>query len=193
MNRVYPPAAKGHTSLLYDDLSWLQPDLNQLPELSRYDDSSVSWRLYQITELSEGKAAGRRLAMENVVASLRHSNSAFVYVLSGNASGIKLHIGVASDSDQAGGAAYHQYVELGPIRERVFHLVHTQSPRANTGTMPQGDTELHTQKLTFAGNVDGHKLFAKITGPASIEICTAASLEDVGKGQAENIKLIDLR
>lgn len=103
MNRVYPPAAKGHTGLLYDDLFWLQPDLNQLPELSRYDDSSVSWRLYQITELSEGKAAGRRLAMENVVASLRHSNSAFVYVLSGNASGIKLHIGVASDSDQAGG------------------------------------------------------------------------------------------
>lgn len=90
------------------------------------------------------------------------------------------------------GSAYHQYVELGPIRERVFHLVYTQSPRANTGTMPQGDTELHTRKLTFAGNTDGHKLFPKITGPATIEICTAANPEDAGKGQAENIKLIDL-
>lgn len=86
------------------------------------------------------------------------------------------------------GAPYGEYVELGPIRERVFQLVHTQSPRANTGTMPQGDNEMSTQRLNFAGNTDGHKLFAKVIGPATIEICTAASLEEITDGQFDNVR-----
>ncbi len=90
------------------------------------------------------------------------------------------------------GAAYNEYVELGPIRERVFQLVHSQSPRAHTGTMPVGDTELHIQKLAFAGNTDGHKLFAKIKGPATIEICTAGNLEDIVGQRAENQREIVL-
>ena len=141
MNREYPPAAKGHTGLLYDDLSWLQPDLNQLPELSRYNDLSVSWRLYQITELSEGKAAGRRLAMENVVASLRHSNSAFVYVLSGNASGIKLHIGVASDSDQAG-------EDIPDTAENLKSIFEGNFPGTRLRPIRQENREVQTQLET---------------------------------------------
>ena len=86
------------------------------------------------------------------------------------------------------GAPYGEYVELGPIRERIFQLVHTQSPRANTGTMPQGDNELSTRRLNFAGNTDGHRLFARIIGPATIEICTSASLEAIANGQFDNVR-----
>lgn len=91
------------------------------------------------------------------------------------------------------GAPYGEFVELGPIRERIFELVHTQSPRANTGEMPVGDPELTIQTLEMAGNTDGYKLFAKITGPATIEVCSARSLEDVHNGLAENQREIKLR
>ncbi len=84
------------------------------------------------------------------------------------------------------GSSYGDFIELGPVRERIFHLVHTQSPRANTGAMAAGDNELNIQKLTFAGNTAGHRLFARIKGPATIEVCTATSLTDISENRSEN-------
>ncbi len=82
------------------DIFWHRPDLQTLPYLQPQPRSALEWRLYRVSELSEGKAVGRRLAMENVVASLSHSPSSFVYILTGNSSGIDLYIGVASsDAD----------------------------------------------------------------------------------------------
>lgn len=90
------------------------------------------------------------------------------------------------------GTAYGEFVEMGAIRERVFKLVYTHSPKAHTGTMMIDDNELHLKRLVFAGNTDGHKLFARILGHSTIEICTGKNLEDVVNQQGENLQVIVL-
>ena len=91
------------------------------------------------------------------------------------------------------GDTYNEYVQLGPIRERVFQLYYSHSPKANTGEMPVGDNELYAKRLDFAGNTDGHKVFAKAVSPSEIEICTAASLEAIAANESDNQQLITLR
>lgn len=59
--------------------------------------------------------------------------------------------------------------------------------------MPVGDTELTVQTLELAGNTEGHKLFARIIGPATIEVCSARSLEDAANDLADNREEIVLR
>jgi hypothetical protein len=85
---------------------------------------------------------------------------------------------------------YGQWFELGVPRERVFNLFYTQSPSAHTGGMREGDAELKKRRLEFAGHSDGQKVYAKPTGPAEIEVCTALSMEAVLAGQLENQQVV---
>ena len=85
---------------------------------------------------------------------------------------------------------YGQWVELGVPRERVFNLFYTQSPSAHTGGMREGEPELKKRRLEFAGNSEGQKVFAKPTGPAEIEVCTALSMEAVLAGELENQQVV---
>lgn len=80
------------------DIAWQRPEQQPLTSLQLVPGIPLEWRFYQVTELSEGKAASRRLAMENVVASLGRSDCSFVYILAGTATGIQLYIGIAGDS-----------------------------------------------------------------------------------------------
>lgn len=80
------------------DIAWQRPDQQPLTTLQPVIGAPLEWRFFHVTELSEGKAASRRLAMENVVASLSRSACSFVYILTGTSSGINLYIGVAGSS-----------------------------------------------------------------------------------------------
>lgn len=91
------------------------------------------------------------------------------------------------------GATFGKWHELGVIRDRVFDLVFSHSPQANTGEMPQDHSELTYQHLSFAGNCDGQKLFAKIIGPNVIQYCTAQSIEQIGADNYENIENLELK
>lgn len=84
------------------------------------------------------------------------------------------------------GSEYGVWHELGVPSEGVFNLYHTQSPRAHTGDMKQGEPELLKHRLDLFGNLKGKRVFARITGPASIELCTASSIEDIELGACEN-------
>lgn len=84
------------------------------------------------------------------------------------------------------GSEYGVWHELGVPSEGVFNLYHTQSPRAHTGSMKQGEPELLKHRLDLFGNLKGKRVFARITGPASIELCTANSIEDIELGDCDN-------
>ena len=90
------------------------------------------------------------------------------------------------------GAAYQEWFELGPQRNREFELYHTASPRAHTGLMEKGEAGLLMKRLDLAGHIDGHRVFARATTPATIETCTAVSLEDAKSGRFENLKSLKL-
>ncbi len=90
------------------------------------------------------------------------------------------------------GDTYHQWVELGPVRERVFNLYHSQSPRAYTGEMKLGDPELIHKRQDFAGNTEGMLVFVRPVKPNEVELCTAASLEAVAQGAIENMRTLKL-
>ena len=86
------------------------------------------------------------------------------------------------------GSAYNQWIELGPIRDRIAYLVYTTTPRASLGTMPRGDSELIEKKLSFAGDTTGHKVFARAISPHEVEICTAASLAETSAKVLNNVQ-----
>ncbi|MGS3139916.1 hypothetical protein ACB316_17060 [Aeromonas sanarellii] len=90
------------------------------------------------------------------------------------------------------GEAYHHWRELGPQREGVFHLCHTQSPRAITGKMCEGEPELSKLRIDLLGNVDGHRLFARAISPNEIEVCSALSIDAVCSGQLGNLRRVVL-
>lgn len=90
------------------------------------------------------------------------------------------------------GAAYHQWYEIGPPRERVFNLVYTQSPKAHTGEMHDGEAGLIYKRLDLAGNTNGCKVFARAVAPDQIEICTALDKASAENGQHENLRNVNL-
>jgi hypothetical protein len=98
----------------------------------------------------------------------------------------KFHAGLAH------GAAYQEWIELGPARDRVFVLIHTQEPRAHLGEMKEGETGLHQHRLDFAGSSGVQKVFARPVKPHEIEICTAMSLEAAQSGSFESLKTLKL-
>ena len=84
------------------------------------------------------------------------------------------------------GCVYNQWVEVGPIRDRIAYLVYTTTPKASLGTMPRGDSELIEKKLSFAGDTTGHKVFARAISPNEVEICTGVSLTDISAKEVLN-------
>ena len=90
------------------------------------------------------------------------------------------------------GERYDQWCELGPPRERIFNLVHSQSPKAHTGELCEGDASLYSLRIELAGNTTGQKVYARAKAPSTIEICTAISREAAEQGQCENLRQIKL-
>jgi len=90
------------------------------------------------------------------------------------------------------GAAYGRWAELGPQREKVFHLRHTTSAFAHTGKMAADHPGLHSRRLDFSGEIAGHRVYARALGPDMLEICTAASLALAEEGQLANARVISL-
>lgn len=84
------------------------------------------------------------------------------------------------------GHTYHEWQELGPIRERIFHMLYSQSPLAGSGNLTSSDDSISRHRFDFAGNTDGHKVFAKAVEPNKIELCTAVSIEEINSKQHEN-------
>ena len=91
------------------------------------------------------------------------------------------------------GVAYREWRELGPQRKNVFNLVYTDSPRAHTGEMFEGEAGLSSKRIDLAGKLDGHKVFARAMGPVLIEICTAISADDAKNNRLENLREFELR
>jgi hypothetical protein len=90
------------------------------------------------------------------------------------------------------GSGYHEWHELSPIRERVAYLYHTQSPRAATGEMVEGDNELIKMRIDLAGDKPGCKVFVRAISPNQIESCSAQSLDAISQGELENKRVISL-
>jgi len=91
------------------------------------------------------------------------------------------------------GAVYFEWHLLGPIRERIFNLVVTQSPHANTNTLPKEDTSLLYKRLYFTGNTAEQKAYVRAISPDVIEVCTAYSLEALTNKKLENLQKIALK
>lgn len=90
------------------------------------------------------------------------------------------------------GDSYHTWKELGVPRDRVFNLFHSQSPRAHTGEMLEGETGLFKHRLSIAGDHQGCRVFAKAIGPHQLQLCIASSLEGLKTGDYSVIGELDL-
>lgn len=91
------------------------------------------------------------------------------------------------------GVAYNEWHEVGPPRDRVFNLCHTQMPKANTGELKEGESGLFKKRLDLVGDTGGKRLFVRAVTPNGIEYCTACSLEEIGQGGLlENLIRIEL-
>lgn len=98
----------------------------------------------------------------------------------------RFQVGIAQGGD------YGQWHELGTPSEGVFNLYHSQSPRAHTGEMQQGEAGLHKQRLDLYGNLQGQRIFARVIGPSTIEVCTAASVEAIAQNELDNLGTLNL-
>ncbi|EJN39815.1 hypothetical protein PMI38_00662 [Pseudomonas sp. GM84] len=92
----------------------------------------------------------------------------------------------------AQGSDYEQWHELGAPSEGVFNLYHSQSPQAHTGMLKQGEPGLFKKRLDLFGHFHGQRVFARIVGPSTIEICTAASHQALEQDELENNRVLDL-
>lgn len=92
----------------------------------------------------------------------------------------------------AQGSEYGKWYELGTPNEGVFNLYHSQSPRAHTGTMQQGESGLSKQRLDLYGDLQGQRIFARVIGPSTLEICTAASAESIARNELDNLSTLNL-
>lgn len=74
--------------------------------------------------------------------------------------------------------AYNEWQELGMLQAGVFNLYATTSPRALTA-MPAGDPEIQKHRIDFPSAAEAYALFARVKSPNSLELTTAASLEEI--------------
>ena len=88
------------------------------------------------------------------------------------------------------GDAYLQWQEMGAYREGVFNLVYTQSPKAHTDEMSDGEAGLIYKRLDLLGG--NSKLFTQIIAPDKIQLCTATSIEALNAGVFENLRELKL-
>lgn len=90
------------------------------------------------------------------------------------------------------GTAYGIWQELGVPRDQVFNLYHTQSPKAHTGQLKEGEAGLFKLRVVLPGTELGQRVFGRATGPSRIEICQSTSAEQIETGHADHLQTIDL-
>lgn len=85
-------------SLLLDTqdpaFSWDQPLLEPQQFQPLLAAEEIDYRFFRVTEISQDKAEGYRLAMANVLSILNDSEAALAYLLNGTPSGLELYLGV---------------------------------------------------------------------------------------------------
>lgn len=86
-------ASPATVNLVWDAPSFAAKMMN---EVALPKDITQNYRLFNITEIAEGKAAAYRLAMSNVMSSLDAPGCRTVYILSGTPEGVNLYVGIAS-------------------------------------------------------------------------------------------------
>lgn len=91
------------------------------------------------------------------------------------------------------GQTYQEWAELGkPLNGVLVMGYTTSSSAALENQVKRGDNGVFEQNLRLSGNVQGHKVFAKVLSPNEIEICTAQSLDDVHRQHTNNNRIIQL-
>ncbi|MEQ1304450.1 hypothetical protein ACE5JW_01610 [Acinetobacter radioresistens] len=91
------------------------------------------------------------------------------------------------------GQTYQEWTELGkPLNGVLVMGYTTSSSAALENQVKRGDKGVFEQNLRLSGNVQGHKVFAKVLSPNEIEICTAQSLESVHQQETSNNRIIQL-
>ena len=73
-------------------------------------------------------------------------------------------------------AAYHDWVELGLVREGLFALLYSSSPAAEIMDLPRGHQDLKERQIRFAHSPTGHRVYGRVVSPNMIELCCAASV-----------------
>jgi hypothetical protein len=92
------------------------------------------------------------------------------------------------------GDAYHQWQQLGAVSEDgIFLLLYSSLAQALTDEgMKRGATGLFDQRIRFAGNTAGQKVFARILAPSEIELCSASDLDEIQVTGGNNLQQIKL-
>lgn len=91
------------------------------------------------------------------------------------------------------GQTYQEWTELGkPLNGVLVMGYTTSSSAALENQVKRGDKGVFEQNLRLSGNIQGHKVFAKVLSPNEIEICTAQSLESVHQQETSNNRIIQL-
>lgn len=90
------------------------------------------------------------------------------------------------------GGSDGKWCSLGIFNVSFFKLYCTQSPRAETDDVLEGDFDLLLHEINLPSPYLDRKVFARIAGPATIELCTAASLDAVEQGYSDNVMTLNL-
>lgn len=85
--------------------SWDLPSLEPQQFNPLLSASEIDYRFFRITEISQDKADGYRLAMANVLSILNDSQAALAYLLNGTPRGLELYVGVVEQGCRAHGAS----------------------------------------------------------------------------------------
>ncbi len=120
-------------------------------------------------------APGRKVLMQNHVHTRNDGQAPFGWYVGGTSRG-------QFTPKLLPGSPYGTWQNLGVLQQGVFYLYTSSSPRAKQG-MQQGDNELHCEPLEFADAPAGCKLFARPTGPYTVELAAAqeaTNIEDIG-------------
>lgn len=88
------------------------------------------------------------------------------------------------------GHAYQQWRELGVVRDGVFNLSWSASPRARQG-LKLGQPELRIEEINF-GTPKGHRCYGRIVSPDQIELVSVAHVEALQAGQHDLPVPVDL-
>ena len=89
------------------------------------------------------------------------------------------------------GDIYEEWQEIGAIRGGIFPLLYTTQPQALNG-IERGTNGLIEQSIEFSGSdVQGKKVFAKITNPDTIELGLAINIENID--QLSHRRIVQLK
>lgn len=89
------------------------------------------------------------------------------------------------------GCSFSQWQELAPVRDHIFVLAWSASPRGRTG-MKKGDPVLRVKNIPLPEPDTGWRCFAWVLGVAELEIATAPSREEFFMKEPEITKRLYL-